>query len=65
MTDSLFEVITKEEFEESGGGTFDNVATTGRLAEPPSDLDLTWCEFCKGYYIAEYHYGRSEDESGG
>jgi hypothetical protein len=21
-----------------------------------------WCEFCKGYYIEEYHYGRSEDD---
>lgn len=23
---------------------------------------LVWCEFCKGYYIEEFHYGRTVDE---
>lgn len=44
----------------------------GLLAEPekyrskvlPVNVDkseLIWCEFCKGYYIEEYHFGRSVD----
>jgi hypothetical protein len=59
----LFEVISKEEFESSVA-----VAPDVGVGKPnasgvkihPHELELTWCEFCKGYYIEEYHYGDRE-----
>ena len=42
-----------------------------KVVEPqptPSHLDtdtegeqLTWCEFCKDWYIEEYHFGEQDD----
>lgn len=61
---SVFEIISKEQFEDSEGGTFANVVDTGRPTEPPSDNNLVWCEFCKDYYN-EYHFGDIDEEEGG
>ena len=59
MTDSLFEVITQEEFEESGGRESE-LPFDGHWQGLPPDVELTWCEFCKGYYIMEFHFGDKE-----
>jgi len=63
---NLFEVITKEEFDEASAsipllaedaGVGDTVATV--QAYPRTDM--IYCEFCKGWYYAEYHYGEIEE----
>lgn len=60
---SAFEIITKEEYEDSVA-----VSDPGMYhGEPPggegtaTEYPLTWCDFCKGYYIEEFHHGRRDD----
>lgn len=47
----FFEVITEEEFKRDA---------------PPDESEqlefpLEWCEFCKGWYIKEFHHGDQSD----
>lgn len=61
--DQLFEVISKEEFESSGADVAEpRMPSLDRHKATAPDVNLEWCEFCKGYYIMEYHYGESDDE---
>lgn len=55
---SAFEIITKEEFEDSGVG---HIGSTAISVPPTPEYPLTWCDFCKGYYIEEFHFGRRDD----
>lgn len=60
----LFEVISREEYESSTAPSVEvrGEGQAARISDLP-DLPLEWCEFCKGYYILEFHHGdRSEDE---
>lgn len=54
-----FEIISKEEYENSVA-----VSDPGLNHGEPPDGEGTateYCEFCKGYYIMEYHFGRRDD----
>jgi hypothetical protein len=53
----LFEVISEDEFvaEQAVGEDLGLV----KSGAPPPQQDLTYCEFCKGYYN-EYHFGEPE-----
>lgn len=46
----------------AGRGVFDNTADTGRpaLTSPRDTTDMIYCDFCKGWYYEEYHYGDRE-----
>ena len=52
VTDSLFEVISEEEFQAETSVPSDDQGEA-------SEGTMTYCEFCKGYYN-EYHYGEPE-----
>lgn len=61
----LFEVITKEEFKESGAASLE--ASVGYVGQRPADPvapdnTLVWCDFCKGHYN-EYHFGDIDEGS--
>jgi hypothetical protein len=43
-----FEVLTDEELEEE---------TSEPEYEKVSREDMIYCDFCKGWYFPEYHYG--------
>lgn len=66
----MFEVITKEAspFESLGGTPLESVSVSveGKdTAVPPENLSragMIWCEFCKGHYYEEYHYGEKGGE---
>lgn len=64
---SAFEIIDKDEFQKSSGSgeTLDGAnEPPGESPEvSPGQLHLEWCEFCKDWFIMEYHYGENEDES--
>lgn len=47
-----FEIITEEELEEE---------TKEPVYEQVSREGMIYCEFCKGYYFPEYHYGDVDD----
>jgi hypothetical protein len=51
MTEFAFEVLTEEELEEE---TKDPFTTT---YESVDRAGMVYCDFCKGYYFPEYHYG--------
>lgn len=67
MTDSLFEAISEDEFLAEQGVALDSRSIPGygvdgdisdRVSvEASRAIQLTWCEFCKGYYNFEYHFG--------
>lgn len=55
MAEFAFEVLTDEELEEETRDvepTYEKVDQTGMI----------YCEFCKGYYFPEYHYGDQDDD---
>lgn len=63
---SVFEIISKEQFEESGVPTLQSSPklTDGSVGEDGApDNNLVWCEFCKGHYN-EYHFGEPDEEGG-
>lgn len=47
-----FEVIDIEEVEEE---------TVLDKSMPVETDGKVWCEFCKGYYFPEYHFGDQDD----
>ena len=57
MTETAFafEVLTDEELEEETKDPF----TTEY--EKVSREGMIYCEFCKGWYFPEYHYGDQDD----
>ena len=64
---SLFEVISKEEYDSLARETERGEEQTAGMADlseiPPlvgGNPSLTYCEFCKGYYIEENHVERWE-----
>jgi len=51
MTELAFEVLTEEELEEETKD-FTSIYDT-----PVGREGMIYCEFCKGWYFPEYHYG--------
>lgn len=59
----MFEVVTEKEFKEASsiahpldvalGATGEDVTVTADTSSPGK----IYCEFCKGWYYEEYHYG--------
>ncbi len=63
---SLFEVISKEEYESENVTPVRDMPRPRNVAsgvgnDPGTGVTKVWCEFCKGWYIEEYHFGE-EDE---
>jgi hypothetical protein len=59
----LFEVISEEEFqaETNSEGACDSNRKLSLPPEPGVPSEMIYCEFCKGYYYAEYHFGDREE----
>jgi len=60
---SAFEVISAEEFDSAQASPpAEGCSVPAAVGTPLSDgtggEELTYCEFCKGHYIAEYHVTR-------
>lgn len=67
----LFEVISADEFRAEQGAAPDDcrsaipvVVSRGHGDATSGAVQLTWCEFCKGYYNFEYHFGDRSEEGG-
>lgn len=63
----MFEVITEKEFKGSGGTLPVSVSQTAGVTVgtevPPDDTSKIYCDFCKGWYYEEYHYGDQDESS--
>lgn len=59
----LFEVVTKDEFGAPQEAQCpDKPGADVSLTATAPGTNLTWCEFCKGYYDFEYHFGDKGEE---
>lgn len=59
---SAFEVISKEEFDEASGSVVPNPHPPALPEVHEGQLHLEWCEFCRGWFIKEFHHGEEIDE---
>lgn len=60
---SIFEIISKEQFDEASTETVFPVGGEGAgvsMAAGSDTLPLQYCKFCKGFYN-EYHFGDVEE----